>query len=230
MTTSPVSVGLTLRLERVRESIGAACRRAGRDPASVTLIAVSKTHPVAAIREAMAAGVAEFGENRVQEALQKLDELAAFGRPPPVHLIGHLQTNKVRAAAGRFAILHGIDSARVLRAVSAAAPAPAPARIMIEVNVAGEATKFGVPPGDLAAMVDLARTLPNIALEGLMTVAPEVADAESIRPVFVTLRRLAEAHGLSALSMGMTNDFETAIEEGATHIRIGRAIFGERMA
>ncbi len=220
--TSPA---LADRILHVRERVAQACRRVGREPAEVTLIGVSKTQPATVVREAIVLGLCDFGENRVQEALEKQEVVDAG---PAWHLIGHLQTNKAKAVAGRFAILHGIDSERVLLAVAQAASAPQ--RIMIEVNVAGEASKFGVTLSQLSALVALARTLPNIRLEGLMTVAPRHPDAQEARPHFTALRRLAAEFGLARLSMGMTDDFEVAIEEGATHIRVGRAIFGERPA
>jgi pyridoxal phosphate enzyme (YggS family) len=213
------------RIDAVRARITAAAERAGRDPSSITLIAVSKTHTAGAVRAAIDAGLRDFGENRVQEGLAKAAEIR--DAPLPAwHLIGHLQTNKVRAALGTFAILHSVDSERLLRAVSAAATDPI--QVFIEVNVAAEATKFGVPPADVAALVQVGGRLPNIAIAGLMTVAPRVADSEDVRPVFRSLRQLAAANGLPSLSMGMTDDFEVAIAEGATHVRVGRAIFGER--
>lgn len=219
------------RAAAVRERIARACARAGRDPASVRLIAVSKTFGPEAVAEALAAGIREFGENRVQEALAKIPavaELAAQrGLPAPTwHLVGHLQTNKARAAAGAFAILHGIDSTRLLQALDRAAAAPT--RVLLEVNVAGEPTKFGFAPEDVAGAVALAQTLPHIEVAGLMTVAPRAEDPEAVRPVFRRLAELARELGLPELSMGMTEDFEVAIEEGATMVRIGRAIFGER--
>jgi len=219
------------RAAAVRERIARACARAGRDPASVRLIAVSKTFGPEAVAEALAAGIREFGENRVQEALAKIPavaELAAQrGLPAPTwHLVGHLQTNKARAAAGAFAILHGIDSTRLLQALDRAAAAPV--RVLLEVNVAGEPTKFGFAPEDVAGAVALAQTLPHIEVAGLMTVAPRAEDPEAVRPVFRRLAELARELGLPELSMGMTEDFEVAIEEGATMVRIGRAIFGER--
>jgi pyridoxal phosphate enzyme (YggS family) len=219
------------RAAAVRERIARACARAGRDPASVRLIAVSKTFGPEAVAEALAAGIREFGENRVQEALAKIPavaELAAQrGLPAPTwDLVGHLQTNKARAAAGAFAILHGIDSTRLLQALDRAAAAPT--RVLLEVNVAGEPTKFGFAPEDVAGAVALAQTLPHIEVAGLMTVAPRAEDPEAVRPVFRGLAELARQLGLPELSMGMTEDFEVAIEEGATMVRIGRAIFGER--
>lgn len=212
------------RVAAVRERIALAAERSGRAPDAVTLIAVSKTWPAAAVRDVLAAGVADFGENRVQEGVAKAEELD--GEAIRWHLIGHLQTNKARAALGTFAILHAVDSERLLRAIAAAASAPA--RIMIEVNVAEEPSKFGVTPPEVASLLKVAAALPQIDVRGLMTVAPHVDDAELVRPVFRGLRELAEANGLRELSMGMTNDYEVAIEEGATFVRVGRAIFGER--
>ena len=221
------------RLEDIRGRIEQAAERSGRSQRAVTLIAVSKTHPASAVVEAMEAGLTDFGENRVQEGVVKADEIAAAlgARTPELgtpkwHLVGHLQTNKVRAALQTFAILHAVDSERLLQAISAAATNPAP--VMIEVNVAAEPSKYGIAPGQLPALVERARELPNIEVRGLMTVAPLVADAEEARGVFAELRKLAEEHRLAELSMGMTNDYEVAIEEGATHVRIGRALFGER--
>lgn len=212
------------RVAHVRERIARAAERSGRPPSDVTLIAVSKTWPAQAVSDVLAAGISDFGENRVQEGVAKAAELA--GEPIRWHLIGHLQTNKVRAALGSFAILHSVDSERLLRAISAAASAPVP--LMIEVNVAAEPTKEGVPPAEVAPLLRVAAGLPHLDVQGLMTVAPHVADAAEVRPVFRQLREVAHANGLRELSMGMTNDYEVAIEEGATFVRVGRAIFGER--
>jgi len=214
------------RIAAVRARIAAACDRAGRDPAQITLVAVSKTFPAEAVVAAAEAGVRDFGENRVQEGAVKVAAVGAAGVAPCWHLIGHLQTNKVRAALDAFAILHAVDSERLLRAIAAAARRPA--RIMVEVNAAGEATKFGVAPGALAALLDVARTLPSVTVEGLMTVAPRASDPGELRPLFARMRALAAANGLRELSMGMSDDYEVAIEEGSTHVRIGRAIFGAR--
>jgi pyridoxal phosphate enzyme (YggS family) len=214
------------RIAAVRVRIALACERVGRDPSTVTLIGVSKTWPAEAVIRAYDAGLRDFGENRVQEALPKIATLADRGFEPAWHLVGHLQTNKVRAAVGAFAILQAIDSERLLEAISMASPRPV--RIMIEVNVSGEETKFGVAPAGLPGILATAAGLPNIVVEGLMTVPPRSASPGEARPVFGELRRLAETSGLPALSMGMTDDYEIAIEEGATHVRIGRAIFGER--
>jgi len=214
------------RLEAVRERIAAAEARAGRPPGSVTLVGASKGQPAERVVEAWRAGLRDFGENRVQEAAEKIPAVdAASGPGPQWHLIGHLQTNKARAAAQCFAILHGVDSVRLLDALAQSARA---IRVFIQVNVAGEATKHGVSPEGLPEVLEHASQLPSITVEGLMTMAPLGDRPEDARPVFRGLRKLAETHGLAGLSMGMTNDFEVAIEEGATHVRIGRAIFGER--
>ncbi len=218
------------RIDAVRERITLACQRAGRPANGVTLIAVSKTWPLEAVVAALNSGVTEFGENRVQEALEKIDsigsQLASTTAKPVWHLIGHLQTNKVKFISGRFAILHGIDSERLIESVGHMAEEPQ--RVMLEVNVSGEPSKFGVHPGDVGRALEAAAATSGVFVTGLMTVAPQSNDAECARPVFRELRRLAERHSLPDLSMGMTNDFEVAIEEGATHVRVGRAIFGER--
>ncbi|MGI8927822.1 MAG: YggS family pyridoxal phosphate-dependent enzyme [Tepidiformaceae bacterium] len=219
---------LSARIAGVRRRIAAACERAGRNAAGVTLIAVSKTQPPEAVAAAFAEGVTDFGENRVQEALPKLAVFAAGSLR--FHFIGHLQTNKAPAAVGAFAILHSIDSERALRAVDAAAHARSlRQRVMVEVNIAAEPTKFGIAPANLASLLHAAAALPHVHVEGLMTVAPRVAEPEGARPIFRALKALAAGNGLPSLSMGMSDDFEIAIEEGATHVRIGRAIFGGRV-
>jgi pyridoxal phosphate enzyme (YggS family) len=221
---------LAARVSAVRERIARACERAGRSPSDVTLIAVTKTHPAETVKDALGAGLTDFGENRVQEGVAKIAAVRELLPPgaahPTWHLIGHLQTNKVRAALGAFAILHSVDSERLLRAISGAAQSSV--QVFLEVNVAAEPQKYGTDRASLAALVELVRGLPNIELRGLMTVAPHVDEPELTRPVFRALRELAADHGLAELSMGMTNDFEVAIEEGATHVRVGRALFGER--
>ncbi len=211
---------------QVRERIERACVRAGRDPASVTLVAVSKGHPAEAIRAGYEAGLRHFGENRIQEAIPRIEESVASGVEAAWHLVGHLQSNKAKAAAGAFDLIHSIDSARLLARLDAAAPAPRD--VLLQVNIAAEPQKQGVAPDDLGALVEAAREARNLRLRGLMTIAPIASDAEDVRPVFRALRELAERHELPELSMGMTDDFEVAIEEGATLVRVGRAIFGER--
>lgn len=226
MTTR--SATIAERLAAVQAEIAAACERADRDPAEVRLIAVSKTQPAAAIREAVAAGHADFGENRVQEGVAKLDELADSSAR--IHLIGHLQRNKARFA-GRFASVQSIDSVALAAAVSRRLDAPLP--VLLEVNVAGEASKQGFAPSDLEAALREIAALPNLEVKGLMTIAPLAAEAEAVRPVFRALREMRDAlageRGLRELSMGMSNDYAVAIAEGATIVRIGRAIFGERI-
>ena len=210
----------------VRARIATVCDRTGRDPAGVTLIGVSKTHHADAVATAHAAGVSDFGENRIQEAAPKIDELEARGIQPTWHLIGHLQRNKVATAVERFQHIHSVDSERL--AVAIGERATTSIRIFIEVNVAGEPSKHGVDVADVATLVERVRGLPRLELIGLMTVAPAALDPDAIRPVFRTLKALADANGLAELSMGMTGDYEVAIEEGATFVRVGRAIFGER--
>ena len=205
----------------VRRRMGEAAARAGRDPDSVQLVAVSKGMPAAAVRAAQAAGQTAFGENRIQEALPKIEALAPLGLE--WRLIGHLQRNKVRAAAA-FAMIESVDSVRLAQALDRTLPQPR--RVLLEVNVSGDAAKWGFRPEELAEALAAIRALPGLHVEGLMTVAPMVADPEEVRPHFRALRRLGEAHGLGCLSMGMSHDFEVAIEEGATSVRVGRAIFG----
>jgi len=218
------------RVARVRQRVDRAAERAGRSPAEVTIVAVSKGFPPSAIEEAAAAGIAHLGENRVQEAAAKIPGLGSL--PATWHLVGHLQSNKAKTALELFDIIHSVDSlhlAEVLshRAQTGAAQQPLP--VLLEVNVTGEASKFGFPAGEVAAATQAVARLPRLDLRGLMTVAPFVNDPEAVRPVFRELRCLRDALGLRELSMGMTADFEVAIEEGATLLRIGRAIFGERM-
>ncbi|MEO8541915.1 MAG: YggS family pyridoxal phosphate-dependent enzyme, partial [bacterium] len=191
------------RIAQVRGRSAEAAARGGRTAEDVTLIAVTKTWPASTVLEALGAGLTQFGENRVQEGVSKAAEVAALQNGLPVwHLIGHLQTNKVRAALGTFSLLHSVDSERLLRAISSAAESPVP--LMIEVNVANEPTKFGISPASLPALLEVAVELPHVSVEGLMTVAPRAVDSETARPVFCALRELADRHKLKELSMGMT--------------------------
>lgn len=210
--------------------IGDAAARAGRDPASVTLIAVSKTMPASAIREAYAAGVRDFGENKVQELIAKREELADLAIR--WHMIGHLQRNKTRQLlAGPTAILHSVDSEALAAEVHARTPEGRIQPIMIQVNTSGEETKFGVAPAGAEGLVASVRALPRLRLLGLMTLGPLTEDEDAIRASFRLLSVLRERHfpaGGGALSMGMSGDFEIAIEEGATHVRVGTALFGQR--
>jgi hypothetical protein len=224
--TAATSTDIAANIQRVRELIASACARAGRREADVTLIGVTKTIEPDRVAVAVEAGLTDLGENRVQEGSAKQMTLAGLGHHPRWHLIGHLQTNKVRTALQHFASIHSIDSTRLLDAVGARAPEPF--NVFIEVNVAGEATKEGVAPARLTGLLEHAAELEHLNVRGLMTVPPLAAEEGQLRGYFATLRELAEMHSLKGLSMGMTNDFELAIEEGATHVRVGRAIFGDR--
>ncbi len=223
---------LSARLAAVRTRIAAAAARAGRDPAEVRIVAVTKGHPLAVAREARAAGLEDLGENRVQEALAKMGTWP--DAPVRWHLIGHLQRNKVKQAVGRFVLIHSLDSVRLAYALEEAAAARGVVQeVLVEVNVAGEAQKTGCAPGEVPALVEHAAGLPHLRLKGLMTMAPFTDDVAVQRAAFAGLRELSlrlAAYGLplSDLSMGMTGDFETAVEEGATLVRLGTALFGER--
>jgi pyridoxal phosphate enzyme (YggS family) len=223
---SEPSEALAVRIAAVRARIDAACDRAGRARGDVTLIGVTKTHDADMVAGAFAAGLRDFGENRVQEALPKIEAVRAIRPALRWHLIGHLQTNKVKTAIDAFDILHSIDSEPLARAISKRATRPI--AVLMEVNAGGEASKFGVAPAEAGKLAERIGALPNIELRGLMVVAPQADDPEDVRPVFTTLRNLRDAIGLDELSMGLTDDFEVAVEEGATLVRVGRAIFGSR--
>lgn len=223
------------RLAGVRGRVAAAARSAGRDPSSIRLVAVSKTFPIDAIREAYAAGQREFGENRVQEALEKI--AACRDLEIRWHLLGHLQTNKAKKAAPAFSTIHSVDSVELLQKIDAAAADTGRApELLIQVDLAGEATKFGVPPSDVPRLFDAAVRCDAARVAGLMTLPPIPESPEDARPWFRRLRELRDewrAAGvprsmLAELSMGMSGDFEVAIEEGSTMVRIGTAIFGSR--
>jgi PLP dependent protein len=215
-------------LADVRERIARACARAGRDPGEVQLVAVTKGHDAEAVRAAVLDhGHRVLGESRVQEWRTKAD---ALGPDVAWHLVGHLQTNKVRYCRG-FALLHGVDSARLIDALEADGERHGHVfPVLLQVNVAGERAKYGVDPVDLADLVARLRDAPHVRLEGLMTMAPYDPDPERARPVFRTLRALAERHAGGRTSMGMSGDFEVAIEEGATWIRVGSALFASAPA
>jgi PLP dependent protein len=232
----------------VRERIAAAARRAGRSPEEITLIAVTKTHPARRIAAALAAGIEDCGENRVQEAEEKIPLLVEAG--PRWHLIGHLQRNKARRAAALFDMIHSLDSLRLAEALNRHVEEQSllgqrRLPVLLQVNVSGEASKEGFDlvggVNNQSALLSLIATarqivaLPHLKVEGLMTVAPYADDPEQARPVFRMLRALQTELSRQIpeaswqhLSMGMTGDFEVAIEEGATLVRVGRAIFGER--
>jgi pyridoxal phosphate enzyme (YggS family) len=220
------------RLQLVRQRIAEAARAAGRDPASVTLIGVSKTQPVAAVREAIAAGLADFGENYVQEAMGKLREVA--DESVTWHFIGALQSNKTREVAAHFHWVHTIDREKIARRLSEQRPFHSPPlQVCLQVRLGDEETKSGVGASELDALADAVAALPRIRLRGLMCIPPAEDDPARQRHWFAELRRLREGlvargHDLDALSMGMSGDFEAAISEGATHVRVGTALFGPR--
>lgn len=241
-------------LSRVREVIAAACARAGRDPASVTLVAVSKTHPALAVHEAAAVGVQHFGENRVEEAVTKIPEVKALAQagdlPLTWHMIGHVQSRKARDVLPLFDVVHSVDTLKLAEKLSRAMQTPdLPHRgalldVLLEVNVSGEESKSGFAAyrwqqdaglrDRLTQEIAQVMSLPGLRVRGLMTMAPIVPEMEQARPIFADLAALRATLSetlhmtLPDLSMGMTDDYPVAIEEGATLVRIGRAIFGER--
>lgn len=190
------------------------------------MIAVSKTAQASAIEAAFKAGIKDFGESRVQEAKTKIEQLQKLTPGIIWHMVGHLQTNKAKTAAAIFDIIHSVDSLNLAETLNNCSPKRLP--ILIQVNISAEATKSGFTLSEVEGAVKQMRKLPNLEVQGLMTIAPWVDNAEEVRPVFRRLRQLRDALGLKHLSMGMSDDFEVAIEEGATLVRIGRAIFGER--
>jgi len=221
-------------ISHTRERIAAACKRAGRQPHEVTLVAITKTQPVSIIREAVSAGITILGENRVQEAVEKVREV---GAKVAWHLVGHLQTNKVKKALSLFSVIQSVDSLRLAQEIQRhAEAAKQTVRVFIEVNTSGESTKFGIEPKLAPELAKHIAEFPNVRLGGLMTIGALTTQTAIIRSCFQRLRGLrdeiremnAPFTDLLDLSMGMTDDFEIAIEEGSTLVRIGRAIFGER--
>ena len=221
-------------LKEVEAKIEAACKRAGRDHSEVTLIAVSKTKPVEMLEEAYETGIREFGENKVQEMMDKYEVM-----PKDIHwhMIGHLQRNKVKYLMGKAALIHSVDSLRLAEEISAqSVKHEVTTDILIEVNIAGEETKFGTDREEAIALVEAAAKLPNIHICGLMTIAPFVENPEDNRKYFQQIRQLSvdikekniDNVDMRILSMGMTGDYEVAIEEGATMVRVGTGIFGAR--
>ena len=221
-------------LQEIEKKIEEACRRAGRDRSEVTLIAVSKTKPVSMLQEAYSAGIREFGENKVQEMMDKYDVL-----PDDIHwhMIGHLQRNKVKYLMGKAALIHSVDSLRLAEEISAQSVRhQVVTDILIEVNIAGEETKFGTDREEAISLVEEASRLPGIHICGLMTIAPFVENPEDNRTYFRQIRELSvdiaakkiDNVDMRILSMGMTGDYEVAIEEGATMVRVGTGIFGAR--
>jgi PLP dependent protein len=230
-------VAIADNLDDVRRRVAEAARRAGRSHSDVTLVAVSKTFSIDAVREAWEAGQRDFGENKVQEALQKIDRAADMEMR--WHLIGHLQSNKARKAAGAFAMIHSVDSVELLEKLDGAAAAltpPARPEILVQVDFTGESTKSGAPEEEAVKCVRSALHAGALRLAGLMLMPPWNEDQEMTRPWFARLRMLRDrlvgegipAESLRHLSMGMSHDFEAAIEEGSTLVRVGTAIFGKR--
>ncbi len=219
---------------RVRDRIAAACARSGRDASDVTLVAVSKTKPAEMVKEAYDAGARDFGENKVQEILEKAPVL-----PPDIrwHMIGHLQTNKVRQVVGKTCLIHSVDSVRLAREIEKeSAKRDLVTPVLLEVNVAREESKFGFFTEEVDAAVTEIAAFPHVHVTGLMTIAPYVEEPEENRHIFRKLyqlfidikRKNVDNTTMSVLSMGMTGDFEVAVEEGATIVRVGTGIFGER--
>ena len=218
----------------VLKKVEEACARSGRDPKDVTLIAVSKTKPIEMIEEAMEAGARVFGENKVQELCDKYEQLP---KDLHWHLIGHLQRNKVKYIVDKAELIHSVDSLKLAEEISKEAlKKNVEVNILIEVNVADEESKFGVSVEETLALVEEIAKLPGIHIQGLMTIAPYTTDPEENRPVFRTLKKLAvdikkkniDNVCMDVLSMGMTGDYQVAVEEGATLVRVGTGIFGER--
>ncbi len=230
------SGALEARLAGVRDRIASAAARAGRDPASIRLVAVSKTFDADHVRAAARAGQVDFGENRVQEALPKMDRTADL--PLRWHLVGHLQSNKARKAGARFDVVQSVDSVELLSVLDrSAADAGRTLDVLVQVDMAEEPTKHGAKVGELAPLFEAASRCRAARLAGLMLLPPAVDEPEDARPAFralVELRRRLLDRGVSPsmlaeLSMGMSHDFEIAIQEGATIVRVGRAIFGSRL-
>ena len=220
-------------LRAVRDRIAAAAGRAGRSPDEVVLVGVTKTKPAAVVSEAVAAGLLDVGENKVQEAR---DKSALVGPGVRWHLVGHLQGNKANLAARLFDVVHSIDSVEILERLERGAAAAGRTLVgLVQVDLAAEPTKSGAPPEALDAILDAAASCRAVFVRGFMILPPHDPDPERSRPWFRRLRALRDEArsrhpglGLEALSMGMTEDFEVAVEEGATHVRVGRALFGER--
>ena len=221
-------------LRTVEENISAACKRSGRERDDVTLIAVSKTKPVEMLREAYDLGCRDFGENKVQELVDKYDKMPEDVR---WHMIGHLQRNKVKYIVDKVYMIHSVDSLRLAEEISKeAVKKNVTVSILVEVNVAGEESKFGITAEEAATLVENIAQLPNIVVKGLMTIAPYVEDSEENRLYFAKLKQIyvdiihknIDNVFMEELSMGMTGDYEVAIEEGATYVRVGTGIFGER--
>lgn len=221
-------------IEKVRQNIEAACKKSGRNPEEITLIAVSKTKPYIDIEEALPSGILDYGENKVQELSEKYDILPKDIR---WHMIGHLQRNKVKYLVGKVSLIHSVDSLRLANQIETEfAKKDMIANVLIEVNMAEEESKFGVSAGDTLELVREISLLPHIRIQGLMTIAPYTDNPETNREYFSKMKKLSvdirekniDNVNMNVLSMGMTGDYQVAIEEGATMIRVGTGIFGER--
>lgn len=216
-------------LQAVKARIGRAARAAGRDPAAVTLLAVSKTHPIERVREAAAAGQLAFGENYVQEGLEKVALLRTEARSLEWHLIGPLQSNKTRPAAEHFSWVQTVQSEKIARRLSEQRPSSLPRlNVLIQVNASGEATKSGVAPEDVRSLARAVGVLPGLRLRGVMAIPEPGAPASRYREMAFLFERMRKEFGCDTLSMGMSDDLELAIAEGATMVRVGTAIFGAR--
>jgi len=215
---------LSGRLDAVRDRIARAARQARRNPSEIMLLAVTKVFPVGAIREAYNLGLREFGENYVREFEGKAPEVRDLGGAR-FHLIGHLQSNKAGKAADLFQAIQTVDSPKLARRLNEAGR---PLEVMLEVKISPEQSKSGADPAQLRELIEAVRACSNLRLAGLMSMPPWTDDPEASRPYFRQLRELAEFHGLSGLSMGMSHDLEVAIQEGSTCVRVGTALFGER--
>lgn len=213
-------------LAKLQQRIAEACERSDRDAAEIKIVAVAKNFPSQSVRIACQCGINNFGENRIQEALSKYAELEDIRHQFSLHFIGHLQTNKMKNALELFDIIQSVDSTRLAQSLNERATRPL--NVLLQVNVVGESTKYGIPYEEMDNTLKNITRLPNIEINGFMAIAPQVNDPEDARPVFRKMKNLKETYGFRELSMGMTDDFEVAIEEGSTMVRIGRAIFGER--
>jgi pyridoxal phosphate enzyme (YggS family) len=213
-------------IKNIQQRIEKACDRSHRSPGDITLVAVTKSVEATSIVSAYECGIKNFGENRVQSAEKKIQELSELKPYVTWHMIGHIQTNKVKPVTMFFDMIQSIDSIKLATVLNDHLRNPLP--VLIQVNVSGETTKSGFSTGEVAGAIKEISRLPYLKVKGLMTIAPLSNNAEEVRPVFRTLRRIRDELSLEHLSMGMTDDYEIAIEEGATIVRIGRAIFGER--
>jgi pyridoxal phosphate enzyme (YggS family) len=226
MSAGFVDMDISQNLLDVERRVAQAAQTAGRSPGDITIIAVTKGLTAQAIEAALEAGIRHIGENRVQEAREKKACLSKLQTCPTWHMVGHLQTNKIKTAVEIFDIIHSIDSLRLAEALSSRTRNTIP--VLLQVNISREEPKSGFSEAELPEAVGKITLLPRLEVKGLMTIAPLVRDPEEVRPVFRRLRELGDSLRLKHLSMGMSDDFEVAVEEGATMVRIGRAIFSKR--